>query len=119
MRQNSTWLSRQVGSGPRRSPAAADMQVRVETYAGHGGVEMPRRFRLGGREIEVIENLDQWYGVQCHYFKVRGDDESVYILRFDEIRVVWELIMFQRPQTQVAPASFHTVESQGGGAGPG
>jgi hypothetical protein len=27
--------------------------------------------------------------------------------------------MFQRPQTQVAPASFHTVDSQGGGAGPG
>jgi hypothetical protein len=46
---------------------------------------MPRRFRLGGREIEVIENLDQWFGVQCGYFKVRGDDESVYMLRFDEI----------------------------------
>jgi hypothetical protein len=81
------------------------MQVWVETYAAHGGVEMPRRFRLGGREIEVIENLDQWYGAQCRYFKVRGDDKSVYILHFDEIRVVWELIMFQRPQTQVARAS--------------
>jgi hypothetical protein len=76
------------------------MQVWVETYAGHGGLEMPRRFRLGEREIDVIENLDQWCGVQCRYFKVRGDDESVYIiLRFDEIRVVWELVMLQRPQT--------------------
>ena len=104
---------------PKEVAGGADMQVWVETYAGHGGVEMPRRFRLGGRKIEVIENLDQWYGVQCRYFKVRGDDESVYILRFDEIRVVWELIMFQRPQTQVAPASFHTVDIRGGGAGPG
>ena len=84
------------------------MQVWVETCAGHGGVEMPRRFRLGGREIEVIENLDQWYGAQCRYFKVRGDDKSVYILLCDEIRVVWDLIMFQRPQTEVAPANFHT-----------
>ena len=76
------------------------MQVWVETYAGHGGLEMPRRFRLDEREIDVIENLDQWCGVQCRYFKVRGDDESVYIiLRFDEIRVVWELVMLQRPQT--------------------
>ena len=83
---------------PKEVAGGADMQVWVETYAGHGGVEMPRRFRLGGRKIEVIENLDQWYGVQCRYFKVRGDDESVYILRFDEIRVVWELIMFQRPR---------------------
>ena len=71
---------------PKEVAGGADMQVWVETYAGHGGVEMPRRFRLGGREIEVIENLDQWYGIQCRYFKVRGDDESVYILRFDEIR---------------------------------
>jgi SOS response associated peptidase (SRAP) len=41
---------------PKEVAGGADMQVWVETYAGHGGVEMPRRFRLGGREIEVIEN---------------------------------------------------------------
>ena len=58
------------------------MQVWVETYAGHGGLEMPRRFRLGEREIDVIENLDQWCGVQCRYFKVRGDDESLHNTAF-------------------------------------
>jgi hypothetical protein len=41
-------------------------------------------------------------------FKVRGDEKSVYRLLCDEIRVVWDLIMFQRPQTEVAPANFHT-----------
>ncbi len=34
------------------------LQVQVETHTGHGGVEVPRRFRLDGREIEAVETLD-------------------------------------------------------------
>lgn len=45
--------------GYLRSQRPAEiMQVRVETYEGHGGVEMLRRFYLDGREIEVIKILD-------------------------------------------------------------
>jgi hypothetical protein len=84
------------------------MQVWVETHTGHGGVEMPRRLRLDGREIEVIDNLDQWHGAYDRYFKVRGNDGNLYILRFDEVRTVWELIMFQRAQSEAAPADFHS-----------
>ena len=77
------------------------MQVQVETHRGYGGVEVPRRFRLDGREIEAIETLDQWSGRNDRYFKVRGGDGSLYILRFDELRAEWELIMFQSAQFQV------------------
>ena len=77
------------------------MHVEVETHSGHGGVEVPRRFRLDGREIEAVETLDQWSGRTDRYFKVRGADGSLYILRFDEIRAEWELIMFQSPEAQV------------------
>jgi hypothetical protein len=77
------------------------MQVQVETHRGYGGVEVPRRFRLDGREIEAIETLDQWSGRNDRYFKVRGGDGSLYILRFDELRAEWELIMFQSPEAQV------------------
>jgi hypothetical protein len=84
------------------------MQVRVETYTGHGGVEMPRRFRLDGREIEAIDNLDQWHGRDYRYFKVRGDDGNLYILRLDELRAEWELIMFQSAQSQAALAYLHS-----------
>ena len=38
------------------------MQVQVERRPGHLGGEMPVPFRLGGREIEIVENVDQWYG---------------------------------------------------------
>jgi hypothetical protein len=77
------------------------MQVHVETFSGHGGVEVPRRFRLDGREIEAVETLDQWSGRNDRFFKVRGADGSLYILRFDELRTEWELIMFQSPEAQV------------------
>jgi len=76
------------------------MQVYVETHSGYGGVEVPRRFRLDGREIEAVETLDQWYGRHDRFFKVRGEDGSLYILRFDELRAEWELIMFQSPEAQ-------------------
>ena len=77
------------------------MQVHVETHQGYGGVEVPRRFRLDGREIEAVETLDQWSGRTDRYFKVRGTDGSLYILRFDELRREWELIMFQSPEAQI------------------
>jgi len=84
---------------PQEVAGGADMQVWVETYAGHGGVELPRRFRLGECEIEMIENLDQWYGVSAATLKSGAMRRVSTYCFFDEIRVVWELIMFQRPQT--------------------
>ena len=91
------------------------MQVWVETHTGHGGVEMPRRFRLDGREVEVVDNLDQWHGAYDRYFKVRGDDGNLYILRLDELRAVWELMMFQSAQAEAAPVDVHSSKRPGGG----
>ena len=79
-----------------------DMRIQVESNRGYGGGEVPSRFRLDGREVEVMENVDQWHGPDYCYFKVKGDDGNLYILRFDEGRAEWELTMFQSP----AAASF-------------
>lgn len=76
------------------------MRVRVETISGHGGVEMPLRIHFDERCIEVVENLDQWHGPDYRYFKLRGDDDSLYILRLDESRAEWDLTLFQRAQTE-------------------
>jgi hypothetical protein len=80
------------------------MQVQVER-PGHLGGEMPVRFRFGGREIEIVENVDQWYGPDYCYFKMQGNDGNLYILRFDEGRVEWDLTMFQSPQAASAHAA--------------
>jgi hypothetical protein len=92
------------------------MRVLVETSAGNGGVEMPRRFRLDGREVEVTNNLDQWHGAQDRYFKLMGDDGNLYILRLDEGRAEWELILFQSPHYREIAANTRARKEPGGGA---
>lgn len=71
------------------------MHIRVETRIGHGGVEMPLRFFFDGRKVEVAENLDRWPGPSYCYFKVKGDDGNLYIVRLDENRAEWDLVLFQ------------------------
>jgi hypothetical protein len=75
------------------------MQVQVESDVEEGGTEQVRRFRFDSRVIEVADNIGQWHGEGYHYVKVRGGDGSVYILRHNEIRGEWELMMYQAPVT--------------------
>ena len=79
------------------------MRVRVETYSGYGGMEMPRRIYFDERRIDVAENLDQWHGPDYRYFKVKGDDGNLYILHLDEGRAEWSLTLFQRARAEDIP----------------
>jgi len=69
------------------------VRIVVETIQDHG-IEIPRTFRLNVDRIEVVEVLDQWYGPDYRYCKVRGGDGALYILRVDESRSEWHLTMF-------------------------
>jgi hypothetical protein len=75
------------------------LQVKVESEAGPFG-EILKRFHLDGRQVEIAENIDRWHGAGYCYFKVKGDDGNLYILRLDEGRAEWELTMFQTPQAE-------------------
>lgn len=68
--------------------------IQVESYAGYRDEEAPQRFYLGGRRIDVIEIIDRWLAPDHRYFKVRGNDEGVYILRYDGAKERWELTAF-------------------------
>lgn len=70
------------------------LRVRVECYAGHRAEETPLRFFLGDRPIEAVEILDRWLSPEHRYFKLRGDDGAVYILRHDVVHERWELTLF-------------------------
>ena len=74
------------------------MEVRVECYAGRKADERPLRFTLAGRMFEVEEVLDQWYGPDETYFRVRADDGHLYILRHHEREEDdrWTLESFRR-----------------------
>ena len=90
--------------------ATATLQVHVESEPGAHGIETPRRFRLDGRKVEIVENIDQWHGHDYRYFKVKGDDGNLYVLRFDEGRAGWELTMFQSPQAEAFATPVHVVK---------
>ena len=83
--------------------------LQVECYAGHKADERPLRFRFlsrhGGHDrgcdkeasrlYEIREVLDQWYGVGYQCFKVRADDNNLYILRHNTKDDLWTLDSFR------------------------
>jgi hypothetical protein len=73
---------------------ANPLQVRVVCYAGYKGEESPQRFFLGERAVEVEEVIDRWLDPEHHYFKLRGDDGGIYILRHDISSGQWEMTLF-------------------------
>jgi hypothetical protein len=78
------------------------MQVQVESRIDDNGALRLQCLRLGRRVVKVAENLDQWYGDDYRYAKVRGRDGNVYVLRVDEAGDSWELTLFQRPRAATA-----------------
>ncbi len=70
--------------------------VGVECQPGHRGEGVPRAFLVGDRRIEVTEVLDWWPGRDHRYFKVRGRDGGLYILRHDRPSGEWEITLFEQ-----------------------
>ena len=54
------------------------------------------RFQLGEREQIVEQVLDQWYGPDDVFFKVRTDDGNLYILRRSTSADEWTLESFRQ-----------------------
>lgn len=93
------------------------LRVSVESYSGYKADQRPLRFSftvpatgshagqsqrpdsLPARTYEVREILDQWYGVGYQCFKVRADDDNLYILRHDTEQDAWSLDSFRRAGT--------------------
>ena len=73
-----------------------ELTVTVNCYAGYRSDETPTEFLLGERKVRVIDVVDRWLATDHRYFKVRGDDGGVYILRHDVTSGRWELTMFSK-----------------------
>jgi hypothetical protein len=72
------------------------MRIDVECYAGYRAEETPRAVLLGERRVEVIDVVDRWLAPDHRYFKLRGDDGALYIIRYDSERDEWELTVYSR-----------------------
>lgn len=69
--------------------------MRVECYSGHRGDETPRALIIGARRVEVVDVLDRWIAPDHRYFKIKGDDGDIYIVRYANRSDSWELTMFR------------------------
>ena len=64
--------------------------MKVRCYAGYRGEEEPRRFEGQRGDVAVVEILDRWLDPSHRYFKVRGDDDKIYMLRHDANAGEWQ-----------------------------
>jgi hypothetical protein len=72
------------------------MTLQVRCYAGRKADERPVWFQLGEREHVVDDILDQWYGPNETFYKVRADDGNLYILKHTTAADEWTLESFRR-----------------------
>jgi hypothetical protein len=70
--------------------------MRVQCYSGFKADERPVRFELHGSEYMVEEILDRWYGPADTFFKLRADDDNIYILRHRPEGDTWSLESFRK-----------------------
>jgi len=79
------------------------MKLNVECYAGRKADERPIRFRLEGRQYHVETVLDQWYGPESIFYKVRADDGNLYILRQQTSMPdgKWDLVSFRQTRKKL------------------
>ncbi|MEA3643388.1 MAG: hypothetical protein VBE63_26155 [Lamprobacter sp.] len=77
-----------------KASAVDDAFLRVDCYAGHRGDSEPLRLHLGQRQVAVTEIIDRWLAPNHRYFKLRGDDGGVYLLRHDSIEDRWQLVLY-------------------------
>ncbi len=86
------------------------MDIRVDCYAGYRDEETPRHLTMGVRHVKVVAVQDRWLAPDHRYFKIIGDDGSLYIIRHDPHQGGWQLICFKEnplvtPEAQADPAS--------------
>ncbi len=71
---------------PRR-----EFEIEVSCYSGFRYGERPITFKLLERTFTIKEILDQWYGPDYLYFKVRADDRKIYLMKYDQGKDQWYL----------------------------
>ena len=60
--------------------------------------ERPVAFVLSNSRYQVEEIIDRWYGVGSRYFKIKADDDNIYLLKYDERTDCWEWVFYQNPK---------------------
>src|SRR3990172_11771167 len=79
------------------------MRIQVDTAADAKGEPAPSSLRFDGRNIDVADVVDRWWGAGDRYFKVKDASDNIYVLRLDEPHGAWELLMFLSKRGTAVP----------------
>ncbi len=79
------------------------LSLKVECYSGYRGEETPRRIWLDLRKVDVIKVLDRWLSPDHRYFKILGNDNSIYIIRHNTESQEWMLTFFKQLNSSSCP----------------
>ncbi len=66
-------------------------QIKVSCYSGYRYGERPLSFQLLEKTFIVQAIIDRWVGEDHLYFKVRADDQKVYLLKYNYCQDQWSL----------------------------
>ena len=69
--------------------------LKVECYTSSKSNERPVAFSLSNSRYKVEEIIDRWYGEGSRYFKIKADDDNIYLLKYDERKDRWEWVFYQ------------------------
>jgi hypothetical protein len=67
------------------------MIVQVQCYAGRKTDERPVRFQIGDRDFIVEQIVEQWYGPDDSFYKVRAHDGKTYLLQHHTSDGTWSI----------------------------
>lgn len=65
--------------------------IQVECYAGFKANESPRSFTYDNKTLKITDIIDRWHGLEDAYFKVKAEDEDIYLLKYDKKIDKWYL----------------------------
>ena len=84
--------------------------IKVECHSGYQIKERPIAFQFFNRRYKVKEVVDRWYGEGAIYFKVKADDNNIYLLKYEEGQDSWDLIFYQNPlKVEAVLASYEGI----------
>lgn len=72
----------------------AMFRIKVDCYAGYKGEQTPLVIHFDSRTVRVLEIMDRWLSPDHRYFKVKGHDQAIYIIRHDPYNMDWQLIFY-------------------------
>jgi hypothetical protein len=90
-------------------------QLSVECRQTEEGEMFPEKFGWPKAMRQVLDVLDWWPGEDHSYFRLKGDDGNIYIVRHYELEDTWDLVFYETGSKPVS--ATQRVKAVVGGEG--